>query len=83
MKHNRLMALAAAVLLAISINVMAQTAKDPQKVRPRTTSSDQKKKPVVTDRLEPDETSRTPTDVSDEMQANRQEQMSEEAAINP
>src|SRR6185369_6989079 len=58
---------------------------DPQKARPRTTTSGQKdpKKPVQTDRLEPDDTARTPSDVSDEMQANRQEQMSEEAAVNP
>lgn len=35
------------------------------------------------ERLEPDETNRTPTDVPQETQANRQEQISEEAAVVP
>jgi len=35
------------------------------------------------DRLEPDETSRPPADVPDDTQANRQEQMSEQTAIEP
>ena len=54
---------------------------DPQK--------DQKKKgqqpsnPSTGDRLEPDDTSRRPADVPQETQANRQEQLSEEAAIVP
>jgi protein involved in polysaccharide export with SLBB domain len=39
--------------------------------------------PATGDRLEPDETTRTPTDVPAETQANRQEQMSEEAAVVP
>lgn len=85
MINNRRIAFATAVMLfAMSINIGAQSPQsDAQKARPRTTSGQDKKKPVVSDRLEPDETSRTPTDVSDDVQANRQEQMSEEAAINP
>ena len=35
------------------------------------------------DRLEPDDTTRTPSDVSQDIQANRSEQLSEEAAIVP
>ena len=85
MKNNRRIAIAIAVMLfAISINIAAQSPQnDDQKARPRTTGTQDKKKPVVSDRLEPDETSRTPSDVSNEVQANRQEQISEEAAINP
>ena len=90
MTKNRRMALAIVMLIALTVSAAAQSQtdpqSDPQKARPRTatTQDDQnKKKPVQGDRLEPDETPRTPSDVSDEMQANRQEQMSEEAAINP
>ena len=90
MANNRRMALAVLMLIALTVSGVAQSQtdpqKDPQKARPRTTTSGDdkdKKKPVQGDRLEPDETTRTPADVSDEMQANRQEQMSEEAAINP
>ena len=85
MKNNTRIAFATAVMLfAMSISVAAQSPSDPQKARPRTTATGQdKKKPVVSDRLEPDDTSRTPTDISDEVQANRQEQISEEAAVNP
>ena len=85
MKNNTRIAFATAVMLfAMSISFAAQAQSDPQKARPRTTTTGQdKKKPVVSDRLEPDDTSRTPSDVSDEVQANRQEQISEEAAVNP
>ncbi|HEU4869676.1 MAG TPA: polysaccharide biosynthesis/export family protein [Pyrinomonadaceae bacterium] len=84
---NKLMALATVVMLfAVSLNIAAQTQDDGQKARPRTTTSgedkDKKQKPlVVSDRLEPDDKSKTPADVPDEMQANRQEQLSEDAAI--
>jgi protein involved in polysaccharide export with SLBB domain len=82
------MALAIVMLIALTISIAAQTEPaqgDPQKARPRTTtSSEEKKDPKTTgERLEPDDTSRTPSDVSPDMQANRQEQMSEEAAITP
>ena len=74
------------VLTATTMSVAGQTQDDAQKARPRTTTTGQdkdKKKPATGERLEPDDPARTPTDVSDQMQANRQEQMSEEAAINP
>jgi len=80
------MILVALTLIALTVNIAAQTQNDPQKARPRTTTSgqkDQKKPPVANDGLEPDDTNRAPSDVSDEMQANRMEQMSEEAAVNP
>jgi polysaccharide biosynthesis/export protein len=85
MKNNRRMVIAIAVMLfAMSINIAAQSPQnDGQKPRPGTTTTQDKKKPVVSDRLEPDETTRMPSDVSDEVQANRQELVSEEAAINP
>ena len=74
-------------LLLSAQAVVAQPQTDPQKQRQRTTTSGQdKKKPPVTpsgDRLEPDDTSRAPADVPQDTQANRTEQMSEEAAINP
>lgn len=84
-KNNTLIALAIAALLITSTNVFAQEQNDPQKQRPRTTSTsqDQTKKPV-TDRLEPDDKSTRPSDVPKEMVANREQQMSEEeAAISP
>jgi len=86
MKNNRRIAFATAVVLfAMSIGVVAQSPVDPQKNRPRTTNSgqDKDKKKPATDRLEPDDQSRTPSDVPDDMQANRQEQISEEAAVTP
>jgi polysaccharide export outer membrane protein len=90
MKNKRRIALITplmfiAMLFAMSAHIAAQSPQnDGQKARPRTTSGQDKKKPLATDRLEPDDTSRPPADVSDEMQANRQEQMSEEeAAISP
>jgi polysaccharide export outer membrane protein len=73
-------------LVALTVSGAAQTQNDPQKARPRTTTTGQekdKKPPVVGDRLEPDDAARTPADVSQDIQANRQEQLSEEAAIVP
>lgn len=81
-KGNKPYALAMLLVLIAGVSGMGQTQNDPQKQRPRTTGQEQKK-PVNTDRLEPDDPSRTPADVSDTMVANRQEQISEEAAINP
>ena len=90
MRNNRRMALAIVMLAALSISGAAQSRTDaqtdPQKARPRTTTSGEdkdKKKAVVSDRLEADDTARTPADVSDDVQANRQEQLSEQAAIDP
>jgi protein involved in polysaccharide export with SLBB domain len=86
-KNNKRMAplvlAIAATLILTTVGFAGQTQNDPQKVRPRTASTAQdKKKPVTGDRLEPDDTSR-PSDLPNEMVANRQEQMSEEAAVNP
>ena len=89
MINNRRMILAFVMLMALTLGVAAQTETDTQKARPRTTTSEQdknkkgQKPPVVSDRLEPDETKLTPADVPDDIQANRQEQLSEEAAITP
>jgi protein involved in polysaccharide export with SLBB domain len=85
-KRNKLTAAAIAMLLiAASMNIAGQTQNDPQKARPRTTGQEQKKPATGEpgDRLEPDDPSRTPVDVSDKMVANRQEQMSEQAAVDP
>ncbi|HEX3249103.1 MAG TPA: polysaccharide biosynthesis/export family protein [Pyrinomonadaceae bacterium] len=90
MTKRRQVVLVVLGLLALTTSVAAQPPQDPQKERPRTatTSSQQKdkkdqKQPVVKDRLEPDDTTQTPNDVSQDIQANRQEQLSEEAAIVP
>src|ERR1043165_9848075 len=82
-KNDKLTALGiAVVLIAATISVPAQTQPDPKKARPRTATTAQK--PAGnTDGLEPDDTSRPPSDVSDDIQANRKEQMSEAAAIDP
>ncbi|HEX5888182.1 MAG TPA: polysaccharide biosynthesis/export family protein [Pyrinomonadaceae bacterium] len=82
-KGNRLTALAVMlVLIAASVSTSAQTQNDPQKARPRTTTGQDQKTPISGDRLEPDDPTRTPVD-SMEAQANRQEQMSEAAAVDP
>jgi len=88
MKNKRIWSVAIVVILfAMSLNIAAQTPNDDQKARPRTTTSGQdkdkknQKPPVKGDGLEPDDPSRTPADVPDEIQANRREQVSEEAAI--
>src|SRR5882672_11402395 len=81
--------------LASFIGVMAQTQTDVQKPRQRTTATpDQDKEntarpaqdPANTtpaDRIEPDDTRPRPSDVPQETEANRQEQLTEEAAIVP
>jgi polysaccharide biosynthesis/export protein len=75
------MVLAVVTLIALTLSIAAQTetpaAKDPQKARPRTTTSTQDPK-TNGERLEPDDASRTPADVPAEVEANRQEQISEE-----
>jgi protein involved in polysaccharide export with SLBB domain len=87
------MALAIAILIALATGIAAQTdtpaQDDAQKARPRTASqkdpqkAPQKDAKPTGDRLEPDDPARTPADVSPDMQANRQEQVSEEAAVTP
>ena len=85
------MALAIAMLVALATGIAAQTEtpapKDPQKARPRTTTTKGQEKKDQTastgDRLEPDDPSRTPADVSSDVQANRMQQLSEEDAFKP
>ncbi|HYV82249.1 MAG TPA: hypothetical protein VE931_01965, partial [Pyrinomonadaceae bacterium] len=87
------LALAIAILIALTTGLAAQTdtpaqgdSRDGQKARPRTTSSqkDPQKDPKSTgERLEPDDPSRAPSDVPPDVQANRQEQVSEEAEVTP
>lgn len=89
----RRMALAVVTLIALTISIAAQTEtpapKDPQKARPRTTASSPEQKDVQKDPqkdpktasgdgLESDDASRRASDVPAEVEANRQEQMSEE-----
>ena len=72
------------VLIAAAMSIAAQPQQDPQKARPRTTAAGQQTpKPVTPDRLEPDDKQATPSDVSQDVQANRMEQLSEEAAVDP
>ena len=82
---KRMMFATVVIVLSMVMSVAAQTQTDPQKNRPRTTTDQEKKtqKTPAGDRIEGDDTTRTPTDVSQEMQANRQEMLSEEAAVNP
>ncbi len=92
-RKNKVTALTMAMMLTAStFGVLAQTSTETPKTRERTTtgSPDQDKKPqkpapkpVTGDRLEPDDTARTPADVPRDAQANRQEQISEEAAVVP
>jgi len=88
-KGNKLTALGIVlVLVATTVSIVGQTQTDPKKARPRTTTTGQDKdkqkpKPGNGERLEPDDTASNPADVPENMQANRQEQMSEEAAVNP
>ncbi len=85
-KSNRLMALAIAALLITSTNVSAPGAKRSAEAKAahHVDQPGQDQKARHGERLEPDDSRRAPSDVPDEMQANRQEQLSEEeAAINP
>jgi len=83
------MALATFMLIALTGSLAAQTQDDPQKARARTTTTTSSpepqkkdpKTPATVDGLEPDDKSRTPSDVSPDVQANRQEQLNEEGAF--
>jgi len=83
-----------AMFMASTFGVLGQTQTDTQKIRQRlatTPPQDKNKKdnqkpapaPKTGERLEPDDTSRTPVDVPQDTVANRQEQISEEAAVVP
>lgn len=89
-RNNKLVALLLLLTLITSASGMAMgqtpATADPQKTRQRTTSGTDDKKPETAkpssgERLEPDDKSQTPSDVPSELQANRHEQQSEEAAI--
>jgi polysaccharide biosynthesis/export protein len=91
-RNNKLTVLViTSVMIASGLVASGQTQTDPQKTRQRTATpaeqNDKKvqkpKTPPATDRLEPDDTNKAPSDVPQETQANRQEQMSEEAAVVP
>jgi len=85
----RRLALATFMLIAFTGSLAAQTQDDPQKARARTTTTTSSpeaqkkdpKAPATVDGLEPDDKSRTPSDVSPDVQANRQEQLNEEGAF--
>ena len=86
-RHDKQMALAIAAVLALATTGFAtQPQNDPQKPQPQSAPSSQDKKnqkpPAPGERLEPDDTPR-PSDMPDDVVANRQEQLAEEAAINP
>ena len=88
MTMYRRMALATFMLIALTGSLAAQTQDDQKKARTTTTTSSspepQKKDPktpATVDGLEPDDKSRTPSDVSPDVQANRQEQLNEEGAF--
>jgi protein involved in polysaccharide export with SLBB domain len=81
---------------APSFAALSQTQTDAQRTRQRTTTApadtnDKTKKveqtpksdPKATDRLEPDEAGSKPSDIPQETEANRHEQLSEEAAVVP
>jgi polysaccharide biosynthesis/export protein len=89
---NKMAAMIFALLMGSATGILAQTQSDTQKTRERvttTTNQDQSKKntqkptptPQSRDRLEPDDATRPASDVPQETQANRLEQISEEAAI--
>jgi polysaccharide biosynthesis/export protein len=92
---NGLIALALATAFTVSSTtvVFAQVPDAGNKTRQRlaTAPEQDKNKPAQKppqptapgERLEPDETARTPTDVPGDVQANRHEQLSEEAAVVP
>ena len=88
MNTHKRMVLAVVTLIALTAGIAAQTQDDAQKARPRTTTSgqdkDQKdqKTPETGDKPEPDNASRTVSDLSVGAPAIRRDDGSEEAAIN-
>src|SRR5215470_3546586 len=84
--NNRITVALTLILAASAINVFAQTPTDTttrQRTAAPTQDKDKNKKPANGERLEPDDTARPANDVPADTQANRVEQMSEEAAIVP
>ena len=93
---NTVLVLATVSLMGSSIGVTAQAQSDAQKTRQRTTAvpnhvnaqtvkvgQNPTTNPQSGDRLEPDDPGRRPSDVPEETEANRHEQLSEEAAVVP
>jgi len=84
--NNRITVALTLILVASAINVFAQTPTETttrQRTAAPTQDKDKKPKPANGERLEPDDTARPANDVPNVTQANRVEQMSEEAAIVP
>lgn len=84
--NNRITVALTLILAASAINVFAQTPTETttrQRTAAPTQDKDKNKKPANGERLEPDDTARPAKDVPNDTQANRVEQMSEEAAIVP
>ena len=84
--NNRITAALTLILAASAIDVFAQTPTDTttrQRTAAPTQDKDKNRKPANGERLEPDDTARPANDVPADTQANRVEQMSEEAAIVP
>jgi len=85
-RNNRITVALTLILVASAINVFAQTPTDTttrQRTAAPTQEKDKKTKPTNGERLESDDTARPANDVPDQTQANRSEQISEEAAIVP
>jgi polysaccharide biosynthesis/export protein len=89
---NKMAAMIFALLMGSATGILAQAQSDTQKTRERVataTNQDKSKKnaqkptptPQTGDRLEPDDATRPASDVPQDTQANRLEQISEEAAI--
>src|SRR6266850_3203580 len=87
---NKMAAMILALLMGSANGILVQAQSDTQKTRERVTTitdqdkskkNTQKPTPQSGDRLEPDDATRPPSDVPKETQANRQEQISEEAAV--
>ena len=84
--NNRITVALTLILAASAINVFAQTPTETttrQHTAAPTQDKDKNRKPANGERLEPDDTARPANDVPADTQANRVEQMSEEAAIVP
>jgi protein involved in polysaccharide export with SLBB domain len=88
-RKSNFVALVMVVTLMVSATcLLAQTQTNAQKTRQRTANGTQDKKSqnpgattTAVDRLEPDDTNRAPSDVPEAAQANREEQLSEDAAV--
>src|SRR5262245_47747907 len=87
--RNRIAIALTLVLVTSAATAVAQTQQPDSKTRQRTSAptttqdKDKQAKPANGERLEPDDTARPVSDVPPETQANRVEQMSEEAAVHP